>query len=169
MSTVIHCPECGGVVGAKETTEHGPPCTCFVEPKRSPDDTDINDSPQQPAKLCVKCGKDLTGKKRLKDSHGYWCPDCHRADKAEKAPKGIPCPQCKRVVPPGSLISVDGVNMCARCVRTKRELKKAGSKKFREVDGTHFEKQNKKTLLVMLGVVIVLLLFVLYGRFFGQG
>ena len=32
MITELVCPDCGGVVGATETTEAGPPCTCFVRP-----------------------------------------------------------------------------------------------------------------------------------------
>lgn len=163
MSTVIHCPECGGVVGAKTTTEHGPPCICFTE-ESGVNDTAADDfAPQKAVKMCVKCGKDLTGRKRLKDSHGYWCVDCHKADVAEKAPKGVPCPECKRVVPPESLISVDGVKMCARCVRQKRELKQAGSKKYRALDATHFEKAEKNKLWIMVGILVVLALFALYG------
>jgi len=168
MSTVIYCPDCGGVVGARETTDAGPPCTCFVEDKPGPGDTDIADAPVEAAvKTCVQCGKDLTGHKRLKDSHGYWCKDCHRADVAEKAPKGVPCPVCKRVVKEESFISVDGHKMCSRCARAKRELKKAGSKKYRQIDTAHFEKENKTTLWVLLGVIILLALFMLYGMLRG--
>jgi DNA-directed RNA polymerase subunit RPC12/RpoP len=162
MSTVIHCPECGGVVGAKTTTEHGPPCTCFVsdDPRN---DTDVTEAIEPAKKTCVKCGKDLTKQKRLKDSHGYWCVDCHKADVADKAPKGTPCPRCKRVVPAESFLSVDGEKMCSRCARQKRELKKAGNKKYRALDDTHFVNAEKKKLLIMVGVLIVLALIALYG------
>lgn len=135
---------------------------------RGADDTDFAESPQPSnVKTCVKCGKDLTGKKRLKDSHGYWCSECHRADKAEKAPQGVPCPVCQRVVKEETFISVDGQNMCSRCARIKRDLKKPGSKKYRAVDGSYFEKQNKKSLMVMGGVVIVLILCIVYGMLRG--
>src|SRR2546423_15198556 len=30
MATVIHCPDCGGILCATETTDAGPPCTCFT-------------------------------------------------------------------------------------------------------------------------------------------
>lgn len=37
------------------------------------------------AKLCCKCGKDLAGAQRMKDSDGrYWCPNCHEEDRLVK-------------------------------------------------------------------------------------
>lgn len=148
------------MVGATTTTEHGPPCKCFVEENDS--DGTVHEQ-EVVTKMCVKCGKDLTKQKRLRDSNGYWCVDCHKADVKEKAPKGVPCPRCKRVVPPESLLSVDGQMMCSRCVRQLRELKQAGNKKFRALDSQHFEKAEKSKLWMMLVVIIVLALFAIYG------
>src|SRR5436309_2393163 len=71
MAGELLCPDCGGVVGATETTEAGPPCTCFTS---SSSDTAVDmPSPageKQEAKICVLCGKDVTGHRRLKDSRG---------------------------------------------------------------------------------------------------
>jgi len=153
-------------VGATTTTEHGPPCTCFVEESTA---TNVNDNDatvsgqEAPVKMCVKCGKDLTGKKRLKDSHGYWCVECHKADVAEKAPQGVPCPKCGRIVKQETLVSVDGHNICSRCAREKRALKKAGSKKYRQLDTQHFEQAEKSKLWIMVVVLVVLALFAIYG------
>src|SRR3954468_11681306 len=171
MATVIHCPDCGGVVGATETTDAGPPCRCFANEFDSPasglgprasglgqvtnpipdtryprpdldigedfdgatpagaatsssgevnSGTQVMDSPVAPKKVCVRCGKDLAGHRRFKDSFGYWCKDCHRADKAEKVaaePQGVPCELCFRSVAEESLTSFDGKRLCSRCLK----------------------------------------------------
>ena len=37
------------------------------------------------AKLCCKCGIDVSGRKRLKDHQGrYWCPECSTSDEKRK-------------------------------------------------------------------------------------
>src|SRR5437868_4615709 len=102
-TSVIHCPDCGGVVGATSASDAGPPCTCFgaageVTSARGlespggdnglnhldPSGTHVLESPQAAQKVCWKCGRDLTGHRRFKDSFGYWCIDCHKADQQEK-------------------------------------------------------------------------------------
>src|SRR2546421_7102617 len=69
-ASVIHCPDCGGVVGATQTTEAGPPCTCFgipgaldalgngAESVSDPSGTQVLDAPKNGPKVCCKCGKD---------------------------------------------------------------------------------------------------------------
>jgi hypothetical protein len=200
MATVIHCPDCGGVVGATGTTDAGPPCTCFVNEFDSPssrvsaspsarfnadlgsdfDDgagsgasdgasasppgevnsgTQVMDSPVAPKKVCIRCGKDLSGHRRFKDSFGYWCKDCHRADKAEKVaaePQGVPCELCFRSVAEDSLTSFDGKRLCSRCLKEKRDMRKAGAKKFRAVSDKAYRKTELQKLLIMVGVLLVL-------------
>jgi hypothetical protein len=159
MSAVIHCPDCGGVVGATEVTDAGPPCRCFNDTLNGngpPDSsgTQVLEAPVQ--KVCCRCGKDLTGKKRLRDSEGYWCVDCHRADRKEHASEGVKCASCGRVVPEESLSNYDGDRICSRCVKEKRELKKAGAKKFRAVDGRRFDAYEKKQVLIVAAILAVL-------------
>jgi DNA-directed RNA polymerase subunit RPC12/RpoP len=155
---VIHCPDCGGVVGATQVTDAGPPCRCFGELNGSSDSsgTQVLDSPAPIQKICCRCGKDLTGKKRLRDSEGYWCVDCHRADKKQNQPAGVKCPSCGRTVPPDSLSNYDNERICSRCVKEKRQIKKAGEKKFRVVDGRKFDAYEKKQALIVAGVLLVL-------------
>jgi hypothetical protein len=167
MSTVIHCPDCGGVVGATQVTDAGPPCRCFggadLNGNGGPPDpsgTQVLDSPATQQKICCRCGKDLNGKKRLRDSEGYWCVDCHRADKREHLPSGVRCPSCGRTVAEDSLSNYDGERICNRCVKEKRELKKATEKKFKVVDGQKFDAYEKKQALIILAILGTLALVI---------
>lgn len=127
----------------------------------------VDAAAQESKKICVKCGKDLTGKKRLRDSHGYWCVDCHKADVADRAPKGVPCAKCARIVPPDALVELDGEKVCSRCLREAKQLRKAGSKKYRKLDDSHFQEHEKTKLYIMIGVLVILALFALYGAMRG--
>src|ERR1700722_18346956 len=70
MANEMICPDCGGVVGASETTAAGPPCTCFTNPAATETAVDV---PSPKEKICALCGKDVSGHRRVKDSRGYIC------------------------------------------------------------------------------------------------
>src|SRR5258708_829038 len=57
MAGEILCPDCGGVVGATETTSAGPPCSCFITNSKSETAIDMP-SPAGPGvpKLRGICG-----------------------------------------------------------------------------------------------------------------
>ena len=174
---VVTCPDCGGIIGITTPTAQGFPCTCvtrsfgaaprddeMVEDSRG--ETGVVDSPAaeaKPLKLCCQCGKDLAGKKRLKDSRGYWCVDCAKKDEADRkaAAEGDRCPECARVVPPGALVSFENKMICSRCAREHREIRKPGSKKFHAIDDTQFQKEDKRKMYVALAVAGVLFIFIL--------
>lgn len=199
---VILCPDCGGVVGATEITEAGPPCRCFADapkPKPKPvapiEPIAIESKPNEPApggvvnsvttsdesdsngvseqeengagssteKLCVVCGKNVSGHRRLKDSRGYICLDCAKKEQFEKKPQGVKCPKCFRVVKPETLGKFDGSLMCQRCLREAREVTKPGSKRFRKIDDKHFEEHSKTQLYVLVGVAVVLAIIIVVG------
>jgi DNA-directed RNA polymerase subunit RPC12/RpoP len=166
MSELIRCPDCGGIVGAKEATDQGPPCTCFGQPGYKSEDVNSGTQvmPAQTAqKVCCMCGKDLAGKKRFKDSRGYWCPECSEEDARSKEDKGTPCEHCGRKVPEQSMTSVDGKMLCVRCVREQRELRAPGNKKFRAVNDRAFKEHEKKKMLIMGGILVVLLVLMIYA------
>src|SRR4051812_13176206 len=138
MSQIVRCPDCGGIVGATEPSDEGPPCTCFgqaeyrtaAEGSAEGSGTDLM-NPTAGQKICRICGKDLAGKKRLKDRLGYWCPECAEEDKKRSEEHGVKCEKCFRPVPSAAqLTSMDGKMVCSRCVREERELRAPGSKKF---------------------------------------
>ena len=92
METTVFCPDCGGVIGG-DGQDGRKPCKCFEEPggprPGMPD-------PVVKPKVCCKCGKDLEGKKRFKDSLGYWCEACHFSEKRKEKVDHEPCDLCGR-------------------------------------------------------------------------
>jgi hypothetical protein len=185
LTGVIHCPDCGGVVGATRTTDAGVPCTCFQRDRNGngngaeaaatsgsyglpdPSGTHVMDSPapREGAKLCWKCGKDLSGHRRFKDSYGYWCKDCHRADqrvRTEQEEEGkIKCASCGRAVRSDVLQAYEGDLICSRCLKERREIKQAGSKRFRAVSDKAYKQTEYTRLFILLGVVVLLGLIIL--------
>src|ERR1700722_12910152 len=125
MATELICPDCGGVIGGDDFDAR-PKCQCQMDLSLTSDDTEVeapavqtdpsDDSaappivrpaaPSGPKKICCKCGKDVTNAKRARDTRGYWCWDCHRADLRRERGKEKPrarCPQCGRLVPADSI------------------------------------------------------------------
>lgn len=181
VKDVVFCPDCGGVIGATRTDEFGHPCTCFAAPRKSPAPAapvEIEPSPTapggadaagdeaadgQPQKLCVLCGKNVAGHRRVKDSRGYLCLDCHRAEQARQKPQGAKCPRCGRVVKAESMGEHEGARMCQRCLREAREVRRPGSKRFRKIDDKHFQEKSKTQLFVLIGIAGVLAVIILLG------
>lgn len=183
---MVFCPDCGGVIGATRADEFGHPCTCFADVKKprgggvtatpapaddAADAADAAPSPSsvdetaegQPQKLCVLCGKNVAGHRRVKDSRGYLCLDCHRSEQARQKPQGVKCPRCGRVVREESLGEHEGARMCQRCLREAREVRRPGSKKYRKIDDKHFQEKNKTQLFVLIGIAVVLALLMVIG------
>ncbi len=173
MSADLICPECGGVIGG-ETSEQGRPCTCFSSKAHTT--TDFSADGQQSSgdtfvekaavavKVCCQCGKDLNGKKRLRDSRGYWCAACHKLDKAAHAPKGIKCADCGRVVPEAGLTEYEGLQICGPC-RTQRKNLEKEQRRLSPVKTTAYEELNKRKLLGLLAVVGVLVIIIILRQF----
>jgi hypothetical protein len=168
-SDSMYCPECGGLIGGTETTDEGRPCTCFKgvstasapAPPASGGDTSVmGQQVVAKAKVCCKCGKDLTKKKRLRDSLGYWCVDCHKADEAANAPKGVRCADCGRTVAEGAITDYDGIRICGKCLEDRKALAKR-ERKFGKVDDRVYKEHDKKKLYLFLGILGVLVLLTL--------
>jgi len=160
------CPECGGVVGATETTEAGPPCKCFTA--RRVDDDTVADAPppvqEAPvAKVCVVCGKDVSAAKRVKDRRGYWCLDCAKEDEKKLHGGRVRCRVCGHLTKEENLLPYEGTKMCPRCRSErldlkKQELKRMGFKAAR----TRAEIQKMYGMIVAL---VVLSLIMAYGAY----
>ncbi|MGD0542176.1 MAG: hypothetical protein ABSB33_11710 [Tepidisphaeraceae bacterium] len=168
MSSELICPECGGVLGS-ESSEQGHPCTCFTN--KSTGNTDFGADGQSSgdtfvekavvaAKVCCQCGKDLTGKKRLRDSRGYWCPECHKIDKAAHAPKGVKCADCGRIVNEAGLHDYEGRRICGSCRSELKKLKKE-QRRLSPVKTNAYQQQDKRALLGLLAVFAVLLAIII--------
>jgi len=166
MSTELTCPDCGGIIGASDA-DSGRACRCWANnpggamnsDEPSSGDT-VADRVAPAAKVCCQCGKDLAGKKRLRDSRGYWCPDCHRADKAANAPKGEKCEDCGRIVAPTALSDFGGRRICGIC---RNELKETAREERRlsPVKTDAYQQHDRRRVYMMFAIFAVLLLIII--------
>ena len=172
MATKLICPDCGGVLGPAEPGEAV--CACFKNSnstleessgpgKPTPEETLSDTDPVETvSKFCFKCGADVVGKKRYKDSRGYICADCNRAEiEAEKAGTAL-CGECGRRVKVGALSDFHGKNVCRLCLA---ELRDTDKKKIRVISGKGFEAQDRRTLKILIVVMIILAIFMVVGYF----
>jgi hypothetical protein len=134
-------------------------------------DAATTEAPAAPVakKFCCKCGKDVTGHRRAKDEHGYWCYDCHKADMAKrgitKKPKAR-CPQCGRMVPADTLTLYHGHSACAKCISEQEDLPRHQQLKFkRKMDDSQQTQYEKYRVLVLFGVLVLLGIVILLNHF----
>jgi len=165
MSTELTCPECGGIIGASDPNSSRA-CRCWMNNASSggnanePSSGDTVVEPAAPAaKVCCQCGKDLSGKKRLRDSRGYWCVDCHKADKIANAPKGEKCEDCGRIVAPTALSDFGGRRICGICRNDLKETARE-ERRLSPVKTDAFQKHDRRRVYVMFGIVAVLVLII---------
>jgi DNA-directed RNA polymerase subunit RPC12/RpoP len=115
------------------------------------------------AKVCCRCGTDLTGKKRLRDSLGYWCVECHRADQAANAPKGVRCADCGRIVPETALTDYDGIRICGKCLGDRKEIGRR-ERKFGKVDDRVYKEADRKRVIMFAVIFAILLLIIILQK-----
>jgi hypothetical protein len=119
------------------------------------------------AKYCCQCGKDVTGHKRFRDSLGYWCYECHKADQSARRIQGERCADCGRIVPPAALSEYAGLRICQSC-RTERKHLGKNSRRFDKVHESAYQAQDRKHLLIWVGLVALLLFIIILGKHFGS-
>jgi hypothetical protein len=163
MAGELLCPDCGGVVGATETTDAGPPCTCFAS-----DSSDTAVDMPSPAnevrapKICVVCGKDVTGHRRLKDSRGYICYSCAKEEQKRERGGRVRCRSCAKLVPEDALNEYEGTKICNKCYAERLKLQKQEIKRI-GLAGAH-DRHEKRRLYAMLAVAGFLLLIILLNK-----
>jgi hypothetical protein len=171
MSADLICPDCGGILGGDDS--EGSPCTCFsskstLSPELAAEEHSSGDTFVEKTavvgKVCCQCGKDLSGKKRLRDSRGYWCPECAKADKAANAPKGTKCADCGRVVNEAALTEYEGLKICGPCRIQRKQLEKE-QRRLSPVKTNAYQEMDKRKLLGLLAVFGVLVLIIILRQF----
>ena len=161
MASELICPDCGGVIGATKVDSEGRvPCRCFAEESAvSSGDTVSIPTPAGARevatveKLCLVCGKDVTGHRRIKDSRGYMCYECAKEEKRSEREGTVPCAECGRRVKPGGIIDYHGLKICRKCFEDHKETSKRAIKK---IETKHFDVQEKKNIYVLTAVLVVL-------------
>ena len=183
MSTKVFdeltCPDCGGQIGGSI----GPgvrACTCFDEKPKARrrsqlDDPDPTDMVPLPATLgggvvgkpCRGCGKDLTGRTRMKDARGYICKACSDAEFAAEADAerdAMECPECKRKLKPAAFEEYRGSLICKRCKADHADMDKLKVGKVALTKHDEQEKQTLKTYAIVVGTLIAVGLITLLFR-----
>lgn len=166
MSVDIVCPECGGIIGGTGADGRR---ACACTPGTSKSDTvrieiplpDINES--RVRKVCISCGKNVQGHRRVKDSRGYMCYDCAKTELDAEKEGTVRCAECGKRVKPQGLVEYGGIKICRKCHGDHKELKK---KAVKRVATRHYDLHEKKTLIWVAAVFGVLALFVLYSLLF---
>jgi DNA-directed RNA polymerase subunit RPC12/RpoP len=115
-------------------------------------------------KICITCGLDVTHKGRVKDSRGYMCVACSKAEAEATKIKGIRCADCGRKVPESGLFDYAGLKICQFC-RDDRVKKAKHDRKFGTVGDKTYRENAKKQVYLLLGVVGVLLLIIVLHHF----
>ena len=196
MAQEIFCPNCGGLIFSSDPDAMDmQPCTCATQaaPKASSsasiatqkaESTSTSEArvgarvsePAAPVeeKICVKCGKDVNGHRRLKDDDGnYWCYACAKADdkkkRAQTEAARSKCALCGEEVAITNLIAMDGRFVCPRCVREQRELEKKTENRIGRINSA-YKGQDWKRLGPMLGAlgVCALIIILRYFRIIGS-
>lgn len=68
-------------------------------------------------KRCVKCQKDVTHDRRMKDSQGqYWCIPCGTEDQKRKHSSKIACTVCRGLFAPTDVHTLHGAVVCNNCL-----------------------------------------------------
>ncbi len=119
-------------------------------------------------KECCNCGKDITGRKRLKDSEGrYWCPDCGKKDekqkriarKREEEVKST-CGMCGTSVAVQNLLNYDNRFVCQSCYKEQKELEKKTEARIGRINSA-FKGQDWKRLVPLLVIMGICLLIII--------
>jgi hypothetical protein len=173
MSTELVCPDCGGIIGGSPD-DPGRACSCWSNKasgassenrSKTSGETVVEKAAAHPqTKICCQCGKDLAGKKRLRDSRGYWCYACHKLDQEANKPKGEKCADCGRVVATSALSDFEGRKICGSCRNDRKEMAVA-ERRRNGINTSQYDRLAKSRLLWMVAIVAVLLAIILLKHF----
>jgi len=161
MATNLLCPDCGGKLGEVAPGETG--CTCGLAPAEtnSKSDTATIAPPAIIEKFCVVCGKDTIGHRRLKDSRGYICYPCAKAEQAAMKAGKVRCKLCRKLVKPDGLVPMGKMMVCKVCFANNEE-----SMKFKKKISTeHYDRHEKRNLIILAALALALLLVVVIQHF----
>jgi DNA-directed RNA polymerase subunit RPC12/RpoP len=171
LSEELTCPDCGGHIG-EGGAAGTKPCSCFDQkPARKrpvadePDPADMRPNMSggtiESKKICRFCGKDLTGRSRMKDELGYICKKCSDEDFAEQEEREkdlMRCPECERKLKPSAFVEYRGNLICGRCKMYHQENDKLKVGKVKLTKHKEHEKKTVTTLAIVFGVLAMILI-----------
>jgi hypothetical protein len=172
MTRELICPECGGIVGGDGSNGHAP-CRCFPTDSGKSDTATLEYLTQPTVttttreKTCRICGKDVNGHRRIKDSRGYTCYACAKAEEEAAENDGIEriaCAECGKKVRPAGIVEHDGIRICRSCHNHHREMARS---KPRVIDSKYHDEHERRRLKIMAAIAGVLILVLLIKWVFG--
>jgi hypothetical protein len=125
-------------------------------------DTATLESPVEKKKVCHNCGKNVSGHRRVKDSRGYLCYACAKAERQAEREGKVRCKECRKLVKPEGLVAFHGKMICRKCFGDHQET--ARFKKKVSTEG--YEAHEKRNLLILAGLFVLLGVIVAYSWFF---
>jgi formylmethanofuran dehydrogenase subunit E len=113
------------------------------------------------SKVCVQCGRDVTGAQRMRDSQGkYWCIACGEADQRKrKGSEGVTCAGCSKTFPASAITTVNLLPYCGKCAKKR---KSASRESLFSRFSSSSDQIDKKRLVMMLAFMAVLAAVALY-------
>lgn len=112
-------------------------------------------------KLCVKCGKDVTHDKRMKDASGaYWCLDCGEADSRTKhsasSAAGAQCEDCRGKYPPEQITTYENQTLCIGCAKARQKAANGGVSPD-DAAQQRFVRAIAAGVLIAVGITLIVL------------
>ena len=164
-ATEITCPDCGKIIAPVREVDEKLRCHCAEEQERprvvpsavsGEPLTPLADA-GKPTKSCYVCGKDLVGKKRLKDHLGrYWCQKCAEADdRLKQRENELRCADCSRVFPDHKLIYFQTDRVCQSCFKIRE---KDLERKVARYTGDKLQKGEEIKKLKWMAIIVAVLL-----------
>jgi formylmethanofuran dehydrogenase subunit E len=103
------------------------------------------------SKVCIHCGRDVTGAQRMRDSQGkYWCIACGESDKRKKkGDEGVVCAGCSKTFAPAQMTAVNLLPYCSKCAKRRRKSTRSGESLFARLTASS-DQIDKKRLVMML-------------------
>lgn len=114
-------------------------------------------------KLCVKCQKDVTHAKRMKDSQGqYWCLACGTEDSKRKHSSKVLCADCRGKYAPTEVHTIGSAILCNACLAARQRHGTAASTPVNEHAAEARARKVKLGLAVgtfVAGITLIILFF----------
>jgi len=109
------------------------------------------------SKVCVSCGRDVTGAQRMRDSQGkYWCIACGEADqRKKKGSDGVVCAGCSKTFAPSDMTAVNLLPYCTKCVKRRKKATHSGESLLSRLTSST-DQIDKRRLALMIGVMALL-------------
>ncbi|MBC7783093.1 MAG: hypothetical protein H7144_04570 [Burkholderiales bacterium] len=172
MAEAIICPDCGGVVGG-DRASGVQVCQCFAsrgdyEAREQPAVEAARIAAEKVDKRCRVCGKNLSGHRRVKDSRGYMCLPCMKAEEEAAVEGLIACAECGRHLKPDGLIDYHGVRICKKCFNDHKELSRFRAPPPNPALINDHEKQSLKKYLIIAGILLAIIALASLGILGGR-